>query len=100
MFADRLGIGDIFTMGGKDEYEWVKDYFDATDLPKQISWEQFEKKGYYVVPLPKDYKSTPAMRWFSEGREKDTPDWGPHPADTVALKGLQTTSGKIEFVLK
>ena len=98
MFADRLGIGDIFTMGGKDEYQWVKEYFDATDLPKHITWEDFEKKGYFVVPIPKDYRATPAMRWFAEGRKKDTPDWGPHPADTVALEGLQTTSGKIEFV--
>src|SRR5450756_2638858 len=28
MFAERLGIGEIFTMGGKDEYQWVKDYFN------------------------------------------------------------------------
>ncbi len=29
---------------------------------------------------------------------RDTPDIGPKPWDTVALKGLQTQSGKIEFV--
>jgi trimethylamine-N-oxide reductase (cytochrome c) len=98
MFAERLGIGPIFTMGGKDEYEWVKDYFYATDLPKIITWDEFEKKGYVVVPFPKDHRSTPAMRWFAEGRVRDTPDWGPHPADTVGLKGLQTSTGKIEFV--
>jgi molybdopterin guanine dinucleotide-containing S/N-oxide reductase-like protein len=98
MFAERLGIGPIFTMGGKDEYQWVKDYFHATDLPKIITWEEFEEKGYVLIPFPKDHKSTPAMRWFAEGRVKDTPDWGPHPADTVGLKGLQTSSGKIEFV--
>ena len=79
MFAERLGIGPIFTMGGMDEYAWVKKYFYATDLPKIISWEDFEEKGYVVIPFPKDHKSTPAMRWFAEGREKDTPDWGPHP---------------------
>jgi trimethylamine-N-oxide reductase (cytochrome c) len=38
------------------------------------------------------------MRWFAEGRVRDTPDWGPRPGDTVGLKGLQTASGKIEFV--
>jgi anaerobic selenocysteine-containing dehydrogenase len=85
-------------MGGKDEYDWVKDYFHATDLPNNITWEEFEKKGYYVVPFPKDHKSTPAMRWFAEGRKKDTPDWGPAPGDTIALEGLQTSTGKIEFV--
>ena len=59
---------------------------------------EFEKKGYVVVPFPDDYKSTPAMRWFAEGRKRDTPDWGPRPGDTVGFKGLQTPSGKIEFV--
>ncbi len=98
MVCDRLGVGEIFTNGGKDEYDWVKDYFQATDLPKNITWEEFENKGYYVVPFPKDHKSTPAMRWFAEGRQKDTPDWGPFPGDTIDLKGLQTSTGKIEFV--
>nr|AOS48132.1 anaerobic dehydrogenase [uncultured bacterium] len=95
--CERLGIGDLFTMGGKDEYEWVKEYFEATDLPKLISWKDFEKKGYVVVPFPEDHKSTPALRWFAEDRVRDTPDWA-IPSDTVGLKGLQTASGKIEFV--
>ncbi len=96
--AKRLGIYEIFSMGGKDEMDWVKDYFEATDLPKNITWEEFEKKGYYVVPFPEDHESTPALRWFAEGRKKDTPDWGPFPWDTNKLEGLQTQSGKIEFV--
>jgi anaerobic selenocysteine-containing dehydrogenase len=51
------------------------------------------------VPFPADYKPTPALRWFAEGRPKDTPDWGPHPESQEELgNGLQTTSGKIEFV--
>jgi anaerobic selenocysteine-containing dehydrogenase len=96
--CNRMGLGGLYTMGGKDEYEWTKDYFNATDLPKYISWDKFEKKGYFVLPFPKDHVSTPALRWFAEDRVRDTPDWGPHPADTVELKGLQTASGKIEFV--
>ena len=96
--ADRLGIHDLYTEGGKTEYDWVKQMFFASDLPKHITWEDFQKKGYYVVPIPEDHKSTPAMRWFAEGRKRDTPDWGPAPWDTVKLEGLQTTSGKIEFV--
>ena len=98
MVAERMGMGDVFTDGGRNEYDWCKLYFEATDLPKNITWEEFEKKGYYVVPMPEDYKSTPAMRWFAEGRKRDTPDWGPRPGDTVGLQGLQTASGKIEFV--
>jgi anaerobic selenocysteine-containing dehydrogenase len=38
------------------------------------------------------------MRWFAEGRKRDTPDWGPRPGDTEGLHGLETASGKIEFV--
>jgi len=96
--SKRLGIWELFTMGGKTDLDWVKELFYATDLPKAVTWEEFFTKGYYVVPAPKDRKPTPALRWFAEDRVRDTPDWGPHPADTVRLKGLQTASGKIEFV--
>ncbi len=48
--AKRLGIWAIFTDGGKTEYDWVKQSFAASDLPKHITWEEFEKKGYFVVP--------------------------------------------------
>ncbi len=98
LLAEKLGLYDVYTEGGKTELDWVKQYFDATDLPQHISWDDFFKKGYYVVPMPDDYKSTPGMRWFAEGRKKDTPDWGPHPeAQEEFGKGLQTTSGLIEF---
>jgi anaerobic selenocysteine-containing dehydrogenase len=97
--AKRLGLYEAYTAGGMTDLDWVKKYFQATDLPKYISWEEFFKKGYFVVPFPADYKPTPALRWFAEGRPKDTPDWGPHPESQEELgKGLQTTSGKIEFV--
>ena len=54
------GSAMLYTMGGKDEYQWTKEYFQATDLPKYVSWEKFEKKGYFVLPFPKEHKSTPA----------------------------------------
>ena len=95
--ADRLGVGQIYTEGGLTELDWVKRMFYASDLPTRVSWEEFEEKGYYVVPAPRDSEPTPALRWFAEGRKRDTPDWGPAPWDTVGLKGLQTQTGKIEF---
>ncbi len=97
LIADRLGLGELYTEGCSD-LDWVKRMFEASDLPSRISWEEFEKKGYYLVPVPPDRKSTPGLRWFAEDRKRDTPDSGPRPWDTVGLKGLQTTSGKIEFV--
>ncbi len=95
--ADRLGVGDIYTEGGHTGLDWVKRMFHASDLPKRISWEEFEEKGYYVVPVPEETPYTPALRWFAEDRAKDTPDGSP-VWDTVKKKGLQTSSGKIEFV--
>ncbi len=98
--AKRLGFYEKFTDGGKTLYDWCQQYFKATDLPKYISWEDFEKKGYFVVPLPKDYKPTPALRWFAEGRKRDTPDWGPAGGGIMSLPDgtvLATQTGKIEF---
>ena len=96
--SERLGFYDEYTEGGKTELDWVKQMFEASDLPKYITWEKFFEKGYFIVPLPKDYKPTPAMRWYAEGRECDTPDWTrPTSDDTAPVTKLQTPSGKIEF---
>ena len=65
------------------------------------SWREFLKKGYYVVPPPAEGTPKPvAYRWFAEGRPKDTPDLQPLPGDYAGRfrEGLQTQSGKIEFV--
>jgi trimethylamine-N-oxide reductase (cytochrome c) len=96
--ADKLGVRDIYTEGGLTELDWVKRIFAASDLAKRISWDEFAEKGYYLVPVSEDHKSTPALRWFAEDRKRDTPDWGPPPWDVVDGKGLATQSGKIEFV--
>jgi len=95
--AGKLGVGDIYTEGGLTELDWVKRIFHASDLPDRITWDEFAEKGYYLVPVG-EHQQTPALRWFAEGRKRDTPDWGPPPWDTVGGKGLQTQSGKIEFV--
>jgi len=98
MMADKLGFRMPYTEGGKTDLDWVKQMFEASDLPNVISWDDFFEKGYYVVPLSENYKPTPGLRWFAEDRLKDTPDWGPHPeTQEVFGKGLQTTSGLIEF---
>lgn len=98
LLAEKLGFCDVYTEGGLTELDWVRRLFDASDLPEHISWDEFFEKGYYVVPIPEDYKPTPALRWFAENRKKDTPDWGPHPESQAEFgKGLQTTSGLIEF---
>ncbi len=98
--AQRLGMGAPFSEG-MTELDWCKRLFDATDLPKKISWKKFLKKGYYVIPSPPPKKRPKvSYRWYAEGRDKDTPDLAPLPAEYTEKwrKGLQTQSGKLEFV--
>ncbi len=98
--AKRLGLGAPFSEG-MTELDWCRRLFDATDLPRKISWKNFLKKGYYVIPSPPPLKR-PAVsyRWFAEDRLKDTPDLTPLPGDYTEQwrRGLQTQSGKLEFV--
>ncbi|PKO31296.1 MAG: pyrogallol hydroxytransferase large subunit [Betaproteobacteria bacterium HGW-Betaproteobacteria-7] len=97
---ERLGLGGVFTEGCS-ELDWVKRVFDSSDLPDHVSWADFCRKGYFVVPAEKPELRQPVdMRWFAEGRPKDVPE--PHPlpsqwADEFG-KGLQTPSGKLEFI--
>ena len=97
--AQRLGLGLLFSEG-MSELDWVKRQFNASDLPKVISWKKFIRKGYFVVPpLREELRQPVSFRWFAEGRKKDVPEPHPLPADYTEefLKGLQTQSGKIEF---
>ena len=97
--ANRLGLGAYYSEG-MNELDWVKRLFDASDLPKHISWPEFLKKGYFVVPAPpEERRDPPALRWFYEGRKKDVPEPHPLPGDygKQYLEGLQTQSGKFEF---
>ena len=97
--ANKLGLWQVFSEGNS-EYDWVKRYFEATDLPKKISWHKLLKKGYYVVPpLPEGRRDPLAFNWFAEGRKKDTPELTPLPSEYYGRygEGLQTPSGKFEF---
>ena len=99
--AARLGLGAVYTEGGASELDWVKRVFDSSDMARHISWRRFLKKGYWVVPPEKEAARAPlANAWYYEGRKKDTPDPYPLPSDYVDgyLEGLQTPSGKFEFV--
>jgi molybdopterin guanine dinucleotide-containing S/N-oxide reductase-like protein len=95
----RMGLSNYFSEG-INEIDWVKRMFDASDLPEVISWKEFIKKGYYVVPAEKEELRAPvSFRWFWENRKKDVPEPQPLPSDYTEeyLKGMQTQSGKLEF---
>jgi trimethylamine-N-oxide reductase (cytochrome c) len=95
----RLGLANYFSEG-INEIDWVKRQFDASDMPEAISWKEFVRKGYYVVPAEKEKLRAPvSFRWFWENRKKDVPEAQPLPSDYTEefLRGLQTQSGKLEF---
>jgi len=96
----RLGLGTYYSEG-MTEFDWCRRVFDSSDLPRHISWKEFLKKGYYVVPAEDEKTREPLyMRWFSEDRLKDVPEPHPLPGGYSGKfrKGLQTQSGKIEFI--
>jgi molybdopterin guanine dinucleotide-containing S/N-oxide reductase-like protein len=100
LILQRLGVGAMFTEGCS-ELDWAKRVFDSSDVSHKISWKEFCKRGYFVVP-PEQPGLEPAVnfRWFAEGRHKDIPEPQPLPsqwADEFGI-GLQTPSGKIEFI--
>ena len=99
MICERLGLSAYFTEG-ISEIDWVRRIFDSSDLPKIISWEEFVKKGYAVIPPNKKELRDPlSWNWYYEDRKKDVPEPMPLPSDykDEYLKGIQTQSGKIEF---
>lgn len=96
----KLGLGVYFTEGCS-EIDWVKRMFDASDVSKLTTWKKFCRKGYFVIPTDDpDSRAPTAFRWFNEGRKKDVPEPHPLPGDygEEFLEGLQTQSGKIEFI--
>ena len=95
--AERLGFLEEYAEGNSEE-DWIKKIFNISDLKKYTTYEEFKKKGYFVVPLPKDYKPTVSNRWFYEGRPCDTPDPLNPNLNTPKAHLLATDSGKIEFV--
>lgn len=97
LISDRLGKKEEFT-DGKTEEDWIRTFFEGSDLPGVVSWEEFKRKGYHIINIGDDYKPTPSLRWFYEGRECDTKDLQNPKRNTEKAKELGTYSGKIEFV--
>ena len=100
LIAERLNLGGYFSESSS-ELDWCRRLFEATDMVRYISWNKFLKKGYFVVPPPKPEERDPvSWRWYYEGRPNDLPENDPLPSDESGgfKTGLQTQSGKIEFV--
>ena len=79
MLADKLGFKEQLTEGNTVE-DWIRKTFEASDIKKYMTYEEFKKKGYFVAPIPDDHEPRTAFRSFYE-----------------TGTGLDTPSGKIEF---
>ena len=82
MIAEKFGLLEKYT-GGKTIDEWVKTCFEYSGIQDMISYEEFEKKGYFVIPTEEDWNNYPVgLREFYDDPERYS---------------LKTPSGKIEF---
>jgi len=80
--AERLGLLEEYTEG-KSIPEWIKYGWETSRCADLISWEELNKKGYYVVPTADNWEDVPAGFYeFYKDPEK-------HP--------LSTPTGKLEF---
>jgi trimethylamine-N-oxide reductase (cytochrome c) len=82
MIAERFGLLDEYTEG-KTVDEWTKAAYETCGVSGEISWEDLNRKGYYVVPNDEQWEEyKPGLSPFYEDPEKNP---------------LSTPSGKIEF---
>jgi len=80
--AERFGLLEEYT-DGKDAEEYMKDGFEASGAGEEISWEEFKKNKYYVIPIDPDWEKQPAGMYAFLTDPEANP--------------LKTPSGKIEF---
>jgi anaerobic selenocysteine-containing dehydrogenase len=80
--AKKLGLYAQFA-GGKNEQTLIREGFEGSGVKEMVAWEDFLKKGYYVVPT-------------ATGWENDKPGMHNFAADPAGHP-LSTPSGKIEF---
>jgi trimethylamine-N-oxide reductase (cytochrome c) len=82
MIAEKLGLLEQYT-GGKNVEEWIQYSFENSGIGDLVTYQEFKKKGYYVVPTDPNWKKYPAgLKKFHEDPEKNP---------------LKTPSGKIEY---
>ena len=80
--SERFGVREQIDLGMTED-EWFKYAFDNSRLPEEISWGEYQEKGYYYPKLDPNWKDLPAgMRPFYEDPEANP---------------LDTPTGKLEF---
>ena len=96
-----LGLGAVFTEGVRD-LDWVKRVFDSSDLPDHISWKELLPQGILTSCRPKSRVPPAGGHALVRGRPDKRICRNPircHRQFAEEFgKGLQTPSGKLEFV--
>lgn len=92
LIAEKLGIGEHFPPVEK----MLRDAYEKTLASKRLSWEEFKKKGYYIYDAPT------WEEWINiKKRELSYNTYeGGQAWFYKAGNGLDTPTGKIEFVSK
>ena len=92
--AERFGLLKEFTRGKSDE-EWLKTFFEEHLVSRYMSWEEFKKKKYFVMPYPKPEE------WEKIKRERNIKPFMTKYWELPEGKGMgwpdPTPTGKIEF---
>jgi molybdopterin guanine dinucleotide-containing S/N-oxide reductase-like protein len=84
LIAKKMGLLEKYT-GGKTDKEWDRARFDNSGIQTMISYREFKKKGYFVIPTEEPEVS--ARRPVGLQRFYEDPEKYP----------LKTPSGKIEI---
>jgi len=80
--SKKLGKYEEVTEG-KTDAELIRAVFDGMEFNRFVSWEEFEEKGYFVIPVAPDWEQDPAGLYLFY-------------KDPVA-NPLPTPTGKLEF---
>ncbi len=100
LISAKLGREQEFTEGNTED-DWARLFFESSDIAKDgdITWEEFNRKGYYIVPCPDkpERNSNVSMNWFYKEIAANTPDPGNVKKKAGKPKELGTDSGLIEF---
>ncbi|MBN1191701.1 MAG: molybdopterin-dependent oxidoreductase [Dehalococcoidales bacterium] len=82
LIAEKFGLLEEYN-GGKSVKELMRFGFENSGIQKLMSYEEFSKKGYYMIPTDSQWEQYPAgLKKFYEDPENNR---------------LSTPSGKIEF---
>jgi len=80
--ADKLGLLNKYTQG-KTVDEWIRVGFDNCGIKHLVTWEEFKKKGHFVIPNDPDWKKYDiGLRKFADDPEKNP---------------ISTPTGKLEY---